>query len=297
MALNYILRNNSYLLRNLHEQGYEDDNKNYKLNKDDTKAHIGQYVCEKTVSVADKNLVENLIITSDEISGIRDDNNDLKETDDNINKGTVSNYSDPDNKEILEKKTIPIIKINNNDTSSCNISGTFTMKGTLNEGEIPKEGEDDIIFTNPPDSGALCKYSKTDRNKNINIECENKNEFSDQNLIIGNQFLNETYLLEKFITENPISCEVGSLSYKEVEDINEEKEKEIENNKYYSKTNSSSGGLSGGAIAAIVIVCSLVVVAVGVLIVLVKNGLLLSSKVKEDTTTMPQISSSSANII
>ena len=296
ITLNYILRSNSYLLRNLQEQqNYEESQITCNLNNDDTNDQVGHYVCEKTVSVSDKNLVESLIIKSDEISGIRNDNNDLKETDDNINKGTASNYSDPDNKEILEKKTIPIIKSNNIDTSSCNISGTFTMKGTLNEGEILKEGEDDIIFTNPPDSGALCKYSKTDRNKNINIECENKNEFSDQNLIIGNQFLNETYLLEKFITENPISCEVGSLSYKEVEDINEEKE--IENNKYYSKTNSSSGGLSGGAIAAIVIVCSFVVVAVGVLIVLVKNGLLLSSKVKEEATTIPQISSSSANII
>ena len=134
MELNYILRNNSYLLRNLHEQGYEDDNKNYKLNKDDTKAHIGHYVFEKTVSVADKNLVENLIITSDEISGIRDDNNDLKETDDNINKGTSSNYSDLSNKKILKKNTIPIIKINNNDVISGNDDGTFTMKGNLDGG-------------------------------------------------------------------------------------------------------------------------------------------------------------------
>ena len=70
-------------------------------------------------------------------------------------------------------------------------------------------------------------------------------------MIIGNQFLNEAYLLERFFTENQKSYKVGSLSYKEVEDINEEKEKEYNN--YYSKKN-SSGGLSEGAFAAIVFV-------------------------------------------
>jgi hypothetical protein len=285
IPLSFTLRKKSKTLRNLVEVEEKDITCKLKENKT-----YGHYTCE--IQDAGDNLeeFENLEIESDTISGIRDDNRDILEVDRQIQNGIITNCSNEENIVVPKLKNIGIKDDN------CNSTGIFYLNGTLHDKKVDVDGESEINFI-IPDSGALCKYNKANINEKITLECQNKNDFNDQTIVIGNQFINDTILLEKFVADDSTTCDIGSLSYKESEETfnNIEISEIYNNNKYYSKT-SSSGGLSGGAIAAIVIVCSLVVVGVGVLIVLLKNGIL-SSKVREDTSTAPQISSSSANII
>ena len=191
--------------------------------------------------------------------------------------------------EIYKNNNVANLTINQYNTEKCSEEGTFTLYGLVNNNEVSKDGENIINFINP-DSAALCHYYKTAENNKMELECQNQDEFSDSSIIVGNQFMNENIFLNKFYLEGPISCKVGSLSYK-VDDII------IDNygNKYFSKTG-SSGGLSGGAIAAIVIICCLVVISIGVLIALMKNGVIATSKSKQDSS-IPPITNSSAYII
>ena len=291
--LYYTLRRSIYRLRNLEEEEeeiYEENEINCTLINDTNTNNIHYYECKNDVGINNKSLIQEIIIDSDEISGIHEGNNDIVETDEKIINGKLVNCSTPEIVEIYKKNNIANLTINDHNINDCSDRGTFTLKGLVTNNEVSKDGEEIINYINP-DSGALCKYYRTEKNKNMSLECQNKNEFSDQSIIVGNQFINETIFLNKFVIEEPVSCEVGSLSYKEADDINADNYA----NKYFSKTG-SSGGLSGGAIAGIVIICCLVVISIGVLIALMKNGYFVTSKSRQDSS-IPPITNSSANII
>ena len=285
LQLNYIIRSYSYPLRNLEE---EYDESTITCEKYDEQNAVGYYKCEKNnIGISNKSLIQEFIIDSDEITGIREDNNDVLEIDEEINNGKTSNYSMAEMKEAFNN--IPnITNINIKGHKECN-EGVLTLEGIVTNGKISKDGEGDINFISPPDSGALCKYST--KGQNIDLECHNKYEFTDESILAENQFVNETIFVNKFYLDGPISCKVGSLSYKEADDIYADNYA----NKYFSKTG-SSGGLSGGAIAGIVIICCLVVISIGVLIALMKNGYFVTSKSRQDSS-IPPITNSSANII
>ena len=252
-------------------------------------SQLGYYICEMpNDGINNKDEIENFIIESDDMSGFFEDNTNPIETDESIKKGKVSNFSEPE----IIKLTIPILNATYIDKSNCEKDGAFKLEGNLMNKEVSEKGlYDELIFINPPDSGAICSFDETKKDSKMVMVCQNKEFFEYENLIIGTQMIGGKFLLNKTMTYEPITCAISSYSFhQEPEAISN-----ITNNYFNQK--SSSNGLSGGAISAIVIISSIVLIGVGILIALIKNGIILSSKPKENETTFPPISNSSANII
>ena len=273
-------------LRNLQEVDEQEVQCKY---EEIQKSQLGYYSCSMPrIDINSQDEIENFIIESDDMSGFYESNTNPIETDENIQRGKVSNFSEPE----IIKLVVPFLKDTTYLNESCEKDGVFKLEGILINKEISEKGlEAELNFINPPDSGAICSFNETKKDSKMVIVCQNKEYFEYENLIIGTQMIGGKFLLNKTISSEPTTCAISSYSfYQEPERVSN-----ITNN-YFNK-NSSSKGLSGGAIAAIVIICTLVLIGIGILIALFKNGAILSSKPKENTTVLPPISNSSANII
>ena len=181
------------------------------------------------------------------------------------------------------------------DDKNCQKKGEFVINGTLN-GNINGKSDINVEFLNPPDTGGLCKYNNGTKDSNLNIECQSKEEFDEDYIIMENQFVGDNLLINSMQTNSTFSCSIGSLSDKvaedEVEPIDYGKNSTA-TNRYYAREK-SSGGLSGGSITAIVL-CSVVVLAATlVLIALIKNGINLGKNNGEliNSISVPQANSS-----
>jgi hypothetical protein len=196
-----------------------------------------------------------LEIESDEISGITEYNSNPIETDQNegvleVNPGNIS---------LLDNTYLK-------DDKNCEESGIFDINGTLNK-EV--EGKDDtkIEFSNPAETGGLCKYNKTDAGKDINVECQSQDEIEEDYIIIERQYIGNNLLVNSSKTKNSVSCSIGSLSDKtdsaEAGPLGDNSTSTGTGTNRFYTTEKSSGGLSGGTITAIVLVSVFVLVAVG----------------------------------
>ena len=125
------------------------------------------------------------------------------------------------------------------------------------------------------------------------IQCQNKEYFEYENLIIGTQMIGGKFLLNKIPITEPITCAISSYSFNE-EPVQEKVPNAVNN---YFNTKSSFNGLSGGAIAAIIIACSLVVIGVGVLIAFTKKGNIPQTIPNESTLSNQPMYNSSNNIV
>jgi hypothetical protein len=232
-----------------------------------------------------------LEIESDDISGISEYNSNPIETDQN---GDTLNLNEND---IIQLKNPQF------DDKNCQEKGEFVIDGTLNgtlNGNVNGKNDINVEFLNPPDTGGLCKYNNGTKERNLDIECQSKEEFDEDYIIMENQFVGDNLLINSMQTSSTFSCSIGSLSDKvaedEVEPIDYGKNSTAIN-RYYTREK-SSGGLSGGSITAIVL-CSVVVLAATlVLIALIKNGINLGKKNGEliNSISVPQ-ANSSTNII
>lgn len=303
-------------LRYLQDENEEqEDSIDCKLGNDTE--NLGDYICESdNITINDEKDIEQFIIDSDDISGLTEDNTNPIKTDEDIALKNLLNLSDP---EVFNSTKIPIFNTTSITETNCNETGSFEIKGTIDDdGKNAFNNIDDfdISYINPPDSGALCSYV----NDHSDIDCKNKEEFNDEKLTIETQFINGSILLNKIQSEKRMTCAINSLSYQFSDDqsnvvpsntTNDEDTDEPDSpyssnnitNRYFTNKK-SSGGLSGGAITLIVIVITVVLVGVGVLIALLKNGFLCGPKLSPNLnntnkypTNLPQNSNSSVEVI
>ena len=277
---------------------------------------LGDYICEsENITINDEKDIGQFIIDSDDISGLTEDNTNPIKTDEDIALNNLVNLSDP---EVFNSTKIPIFNTTNITETNCNKSGSFEIKGTIDDDDkntFKHLGDFDISYINPPDSGALCGYVDA----HSDIDCKNKEEFNDEKLTIETQFINGSFILNKIQSENSMTCAINSLAYQfsgnqsnaapsnatidEETDVPSPYSSDNIKNRYFTNKN-SSGGLSGGAITLIVIVSTVVLVGVGVLVALLKNGFLCGPKISPNAnntnnypTNLPQISNSSVEVI
>ena len=268
------------LLRNL-EEIYEKD-------VVCTNERLGSYICNiDNTDIKNKNEVESFYIDSDNIPGFSETNTNPIEIDESIRSGKAINYSDPQ----IMKQVVPLLNVTKWNETQCKENGTFTMKGTIFNKEVYEEGKNaELNYINPSDSGAICSYSKANKNGLMNLTCHNKDYFEEETLIIGTQMVGGKFILNKTQSNDTMTCLISSEAYSEAQ------LEEIITNTYFN-TKSSSSGLSGAAISAIVIVCFVVLVLIGLIIALVrKKNIPTTNQTNYNTSVIP-VSTSSVNII
>ena len=284
-----VKKKKTNLLRNLDDfNDEEEEEKSINCTLANNSANIGTLNCtDDSANIDDINDILGLDIESDEISGISEYNSNPIEVDQN---GDTSN---------MNENEISMLENPKFNDKSCQESGEFDINGIINEG-VNGKNDTNIEFLNPPDTGGLCKYNSAKKNENLNINCQSKEQFEDDYIIMENQFVGDNLLIKSFQTEEIFSCSIGPLSDKVAEAEYEELQQQYgsnSTNRYYTREK-SSGGLSGGSITAIVLVSILVLAIIVALIALIKNGIILGPKNGElvNSVSVPQ-ANSSTNII
>ena len=265
------IRKNISNLRNLEEQ--EDIENDIACNQDSRPSNnFLPYKCEvgyleEGLKIKNKSEIESLKIKEWDppLTGIRDDNNNLLKIDENIKNGTIGNYSNKDN-------NLTYLTLSSLDTSSCQEKGDFYFNGEIHgDTDVTKynldNGEIELKYLRPSDSDAVCIYNKTKDKNEVKFTCHNRFEFSNQNLIIPNQFINDV-LINKTEFNKTFSCAISDDAERFPDD-NDDEDYEGGVNNFFKRQ--KSGGLSGGAIAAIAISCAVAIVGVVALIILL-NG-------------------------
>lgn len=287
-----IIKKKARRLRNL--DGFNDEEElelSIDCNVTNSTGKLGTLECtNNSINIDNTSDISSLEIESDDISGISEFNSNPIETDQNgdtsdVNESEISMLTNP--------------KING---ANCQNSGIFNINGTLSE-NVNAKNDLNIEFLNPPDTGGLCKYNNGNKDRNLNIECQSKDEFEEDYIITEQQFVGDNLLINSIEADkdNTFSCSIGSLSDKVTED-----EVEVEpprygsnsTNRYYTNEKSSQG-LSGGSITAIVLVSVFVLLVTAVLIAFIKNGIIFGSKSGEliQSTSSIQQANSSTNIV
>ena len=252
------------------------------------------YICEgDNNNINNKTEIENFIIESDEMTGLSDINTNPIETDENIGKGLVRDFSDPE----LIKLKMPRLDgtdLKVNDNNECE-DGVFTIDGTLKDKEVYEKGENaELNYLYPSGSGAICNFKETKINNPLHMECHNKDYFEYENLIIDTQMIGRHFILDRTESKGEITCSISPYSFKEAQS-EEASEGDVKNS--YYKTKSSSSGLSGAIISAIVIICFVILVLIGIIIALIKKRVIPPSNQTNYNTSIIPISTSSASIV
>ena len=198
-------------------------------------------------------------ITDDKIAGVSEENK--VETDPNPDYSKIETLQEFDN--------LPYIQISNITSNNCSITGKYIIEATSDKGlDFTEKDNITIPFSNP-DSSGLCTIKVTNK-INLQITCENKEEFSSTEIIIPSQKINDKddvtplFKIENdYTAPTQFACAISDKSIKKL-NISE-----TNSTRYYE---TSSSGLNKGTIAAIIICCVVVVAIMGTLIVLVKKG-------------------------
>jgi len=266
----------------------------------DKPSDLGYYNCSASAEISNKSEVTNFYIESDDISGLFEGSSNPIETDQLIENNKTINFNDDTN-----FNNIINLKISSINKDSCDQKGKFTITGDINK-SIPDDISNFYIdYLNPPDIGAICSFD--DKNAgDFTMTCFNEDDFVYEKIIIDNQLVGGKILINKAISNESITCQIGDnftagSEYLSIEGDPEDSQNSTISdngvgNQYYSKTKSSQG-LSGGAITAIVIVSAFVLIGVGVLIALIKNGVFSPKPPVNNSTSIPPLTNSSANII
>jgi hypothetical protein len=197
-------------------------------------------------------------------------------------------YSKSDNlKALADLPSIEIEKINGEE---CKNNGSYTIEGTITQGELKDMSNVEIPMSST-DSSALCQIKVN--NKKVTMDCQNKEKFSISPIIFESTVIKkdgkDIFLLSNYSTPEQFSCIISTTSEEARAPTStltstptsiptpvssatpgEDEGKRGEHSRYYS--NISSKGLRGGAIAGIIIACSAAVAIVSALIVLIKKG-------------------------
>ena len=202
----------------------------------------------------------------------------------------------PDYSKISELKAfddLPVIEITNVTSNNCSLNGSYKITATTAHKLNFTEKDNITIPFSYPDSSGLCIVKSKD-DKNLEINCHNKEEFSVTEIIVPTQTIYDkdgtTPLLktENDYTGGSLSCAISDLSIpvlspngtndtKDTDDT--DGSDETDRNKGFFRYKSKEKGLTGGAIAGIVVGCVVVVGIVLALIYCFKSGKFSQSQV------------------
>ena len=227
----------------------------------------------------------------------------LEFNDDNIagapDEVPVEQNPKPDYSKIQELKALddlPVIEITNVTSNNCSLNGSYQITATTNNKLNFNEKDNITIQFSYPDSSGLCIVKSKD-DKNLEINCHNKEEFSVTEIIVPTQTIYDkdgtTPLLktEKDYTGGSLSCAISDLSIpvlspngtndtKDTDDTDGSDETDsTSRNKGFFRYKSKEKGLTGGAIAGIVVGCVVVVGIVLALMYCFKSGKFSQSQV------------------
>ena len=203
-------------------------------------------------------------------------------------------YSNSDNLEALAK--LPNIEIEKINGEECKNNGSYTIEGTITQGELKDMSNVEIPMSST-DSSALCKIKVN--GEKVTMDCQSKEKFSISPIIFESTIIKkdgkDIFLLSNYSTTDQFSCIISTASEEaraptlpntlpstqtptpvSTTTPGEDEPKSVGHNRYYS--NNSSKGLTGGAIAGIIIACLAAVAIVAALIVLIKKGVFASKK-------------------
>ena len=205
----------------------------------------------------------------------------------------------PDYSKIQELKALddlPVIEITNVTSNNCSLNGSYQITATTAHKLNFTEKDNITIPFSYPDSSGLCIVKSKD-DKNLEINCHNKEEFSVTEIIVPTQTIYDkdgtTPLLktEKDYTGGSLSCAISDLSIpvlspngtndtKDTDDTDGSDETDsTSRNKGFFRYKSKEKGLTGGAIAGIVVSCVVVVGIVLALMYCFKSGKFSQSQV------------------
>ena len=203
-------------------------------------------------------------------------------------------YSNSDNLEALAK--LPNIEIEKINGEECKNNGSYTIEGTITQGELKDMSNVEIPMSST-DSSALCKIKFN--GEKVTMDCQSKEKFSISPIIFESTIIKkdgkDIFLLSNYSTTDQFSCIISTASEEaraptlpntlpstqtptpvSTTTPGEDEPKSGGYTRYYS--NNSSKGLTGGAIAGIIIACLAAVAIVAALIVLIKKGVFASKK-------------------
>ena len=197
-------------------------------------------------------------------------------------------YSNSDNLEALAK--LPNIEIEKINGEECKNNGSYTIEGTITQGELKDMSNVEIPMSST-DSSALCKIKVN--GEKVTMDCQSKEKFSISPIIFESTIIKkdgkDIFLLSNYSTTDQFSCIISTASEEaraptlpntlpstQTPTPVSSTTPGVGHNRYYS--NNSSKGLTGGAIAGIIIACLAAVAIVAALIVLIKKGVFASKK-------------------
>ena len=268
-------------LRNLQEE----NDKDISCTQSSLKNKAGGFICRD----------ENTELNDLELN--TDDMDDISGVPANVRPSKQNNtidYSNPENLEALAK--LPNIEIEKVNGEECKNNGSYTIEGTITQGELKDMSNVEIPMSST-DSSALCKIKVND--KKVTMDCQSKEKFSISPIIFESTIIKkdgkDIFLLSNYSTTDQFSCIISTASEEaraptlpntlpstqtptpvSTTTPGEDEPKSVGHNRYYS--NNSSKGLTGGAIAGIIIACLAAVAIVAALIVLIKKGVFASKK-------------------
>ena len=195
------------------------------------------------------------------------DNLEIAGLPDNIDPHVLKNIIDYSNENNLKKANdLPIVSIDNIESSSCEINGEYNIQGTVEKGTLEDASAVEIPF-GFPDSSGLCDIKVN--GKEVIMKCKNKEKFNispilfEQTVIKDSKGI-EIFILRNYTNQNSFRCKIN---------VNSERPINVNNERYNQPIRKTgSNGLSRGGIAAIII-CSIIALAIAaVIIVFAKNG-------------------------
>ncbi len=258
-------------------------------------------ITEKTTTTAGLNCTSDDVNKGEPIN-MTLNTDDLNKNDDDSPISGIPDDEPPANKDQntgLDKiDNLPVVEIKSIDDSKCEEDGSYTIKGKVTDGTLQDYYKNVEIPFSTPDSGGVCNITVSNNKEDVEMNCQNKEEFEASTIMLDTMIVKdssekELFKIKDYINQDKLSCIVSVKSDPEPEDKNSTEYTEptpsqgtapnsapktdtINNNStttedeinYFPTQKKNARGLSGGAIAAIVI-CSVIALAVvGALIAL-----------------------------
>ena len=132
-------------------------------------------------NITDNDINSFVLKNSSYFSGIPEDNVLLnpKLTEKYIGLGKLIDYSEDQNKE-----RAPSFNSTSIDSSNCNTSGTFVIKGVLTS-NLNNDLQFELPFVNPENISATCTIKSGKKGQKQNIDCKTNGEFDNEKIMIA----------------------------------------------------------------------------------------------------------------
>ena len=186
-------------------------------------------------------------------------------------------YSKPENLKTLND--LPNVTIDEIEESGCEDFGNYTIKGTIENGEL-NNTKGLVIPFSYPDSSGLCDIEVN--GNSVIMQCNNKEEFEHSRILFGQTIIKDSngiaiFLLNSYLNKKSFGCVISansssiiiysSNSSNSSSNPSESSKEDEKSNRSRHFMNNKTGGLTGGTIAGLVLaVVAAVAIVIGLII-------------------------------